>query len=77
MAADKLQIEDLPLVTREELASDEHKKKTLVTGMYVDAKDTASKWCVARALKVANGEVAIQYDGWGIKYNEVHSFIIP
>ena len=45
----------------------------LVTGYYIDAKDTVNDWCVAQVIDIntSSNTVEINFDGWGNRRNSV------
>lgn len=45
--------------------------KELKIGMYVDAKDTAQTWRMARILNQAPTGITAHYEGWSQKHDEV------
>ena len=63
-------IEDLPLAERLKLADTFEPMKNPFVGMYVDARDTVSTWCVAEVLTISVNEVKVSFDGWSSKYDE-------
>ena len=41
--------------------------------MYIDAKDTLNKWCVAQIVDVddIHNTVKLHFEGWAARYDEV------
>jgi hypothetical protein len=39
--------------------------------MYIDAKDTLNKWCVAKITDcdMAAGRIKLHFDGWSTRYD--------
>ncbi len=65
--------EDLPLAERVKIVDALPLLRGLAPGWLVDAKDTVNNWCVAEVLKVDGNDVALGYDGWSSKYDDVSS----
>ena len=68
-------IEDLPLEERIKLAEKYSPFEGIQPGWLIDAKDTVSAWCIAKVLKITNGEILITFDGWSHKYDLVLSYV--
>ncbi len=65
--------EELPLAERVKLAEAAVPFDAVAPGWLIDAKDTVDNWCVANVVKVDNGELVVNYDGWSPKYDTVHA----
>lgn len=45
-------------------------KRKLVTGQWIDVKDTIDQWLEAEVINVHENQVYVHYNGWGRRWDE-------